>query len=141
MSSSHLIALLFMIFILFLSNFRPRGVITKSTVVWDVTPYSLIEIYERFIVSFAHIFRVEGQAASISRALCLLLVACLGYYSTLKTVAVSCSETSVNFYQLHRIISQKVVILTFNPIRHFRKTCFYVFLLVLDTCARSCGIF
>jgi hypothetical protein len=51
----------------------------KSTVLWNVTPYILVE------VNFA----------------CFLLVACLAYSSTLRMKAVHSSEMSAHFTKLH----------------------------------------
>jgi hypothetical protein len=58
------------------------------TVFWDAAPYSLVEVY----------LRLRG-------AYCLMME------------AVSTSETSVNFYQIHGATSQKTIIFILAAVR------------------------
>jgi hypothetical protein len=67
----------------------------KRTLSWDVTPCSLVEVYQRFEERTASIFRVEEYVEQASSAYCLL-VAGSAYSSILKMEAVRFSETLVN---------------------------------------------
>jgi hypothetical protein len=60
----------------------------KNTVFWDVTPFSLVDVYLYFYSSFLEMKIVA----------CIILVACIAFFSTLNMDAVFSSETSVDLY-------------------------------------------
>jgi hypothetical protein len=65
------------------------AVLMKSSIFWDITPYSPLKVN----LHFGGTYRLHISVALL--ATCLTLVSCLAYSSTLKMEATYASETSV----------------------------------------------
>jgi hypothetical protein len=63
----------------------PTAVTIMSSIIWDLTPCSLLTFYQYF--RGAYCLYLQGQSM------------CFTYPSTLKKETVGCSETFINFYQ------------------------------------------
>lgn len=80
----------------------------KNSVCCDITPYTPVEVYWRFGITYClHLRNLRVSQASnqqtVRRAACFFLVTCLAYSFTLKMEAL-CSETSVNYQSTQRHI-------------------------------------
>jgi hypothetical protein len=74
----------------------------KSIVFSHVTPYGLVEVYQRFERIIPSILKIKSEPRNRQgeMSLCYLdLTGCFAYLFTLKTEEVNVFEMSMNFYQ------------------------------------------
>jgi hypothetical protein len=76
----------------------PTAVTMNSTVFWELTPSSLVDVYW----CFGGTYCLYLQGRRVRQANSTILAACLAYSSTLKMEAVRFPETPANFYQTTR---------------------------------------
>jgi hypothetical protein len=75
----------------------------KSSIFWDITPFSLLKVNQRFggacrlHVQDQIISQARDQQAASKAVTCFGLASCLAYSSTVKMEAALSSETSVDF--------------------------------------------
>jgi hypothetical protein len=68
------------------------AVVMRSSIFWDITPCNALKITGILDEHFTTVFRADAK-------LCMLLVSCLAYSSTLKTEARFSSKMLVDFQQ------------------------------------------
>jgi hypothetical protein len=90
----------------------------KSTILWDITPYSPLNVNRHF----GGTYRLHLQDWKISRSRNhresrWQEKLCWAYSSTLKLKAVCSPETSADFNRLHSIIAQKILLFITTAVR------------------------